>query len=87
VVFSGGLEDARERLEGWRREEDRAAASSELPLADVRVTVAVRPQPRLRVVEMQRTEALEPDLGGDLARDGVDARRCSNVIAGREQVA
>ena len=85
--LAGGLKDARQALERRRREEGGAALQAELAIAEVRVAVALRAERVLGVVEVQRAEPLEPELGLHLRHHGVDAGRGAHVVAGGQQVA
>src|SRR4051794_22937997 len=55
------LHDARQPVEARLGQEHGAAVGAELALRDVGVAVAVGAERRLRVVEVQRPDALDPD--------------------------
>ena len=62
-------------------------ASTELALADVRVAVDVGAQRRLRVVEVQRAQALEADLRDAVVKHGRPGLLRTDLVPGGQQVA
>src|SRR6516165_3124780 len=81
VAVGAGLEERGKPLQAPVREKD-AELGLELALADDRVPVAVRPERRGSVVDVERTKPIEPDalvqlveqLVHDLALRHVDSR-------------
>src|SRR5437588_1581498 len=86
TVLAGDLEHDRQVLQLRMREED-AEAFAHHALADVVVAVAVRAERRLRVVCMQRTEAIEADPLVDVAQCGVERFGVGDVDTGDVPVA
>src|SRR6185503_11529939 len=80
------LEHRREALEGLVREEDAELVPDEA-LADVRVAVAVRAEPRQRVVHVQHAEPVEPDPVVDLLDEPIELVPVGHVVAGHPEVA
>src|SRR3954470_17099015 len=84
------LHDARQPVEARLGQEHGAAVGAELALRDVGVAVAVRAERRLRVVEVQRPDALDPDELDALVEDraervgGADLEPRSEQVTGVE---
>jgi hypothetical protein len=86
TVRPGGLQDGGEALDAGVREEG-AEAFAHLAAADVRVPVAVRPKWRGRVIHVQGTQPVEPDLAVDLVEQRIERRHVGHVVARRVEVA
>ena len=82
----GDLEQRGQALEGGMAEED-AEPLAELALEDVRVPVAVRPERRLRVVQVQAAQPVEADVAVELLDERVERVPVGHVVAGDPQVA
>jgi glutamyl/glutaminyl-tRNA synthetase len=67
--------------------EERAQAFSHEPFADVRVAVAVRPERRLRIVDMDSAQAVQADAVVDLRQRLVDSGRVGHVDTRDPEVA
>src|SRR5205085_2526569 len=78
VVRAWDLEERRQALELRMREED-AELAAEHALADVRVAVAVRAERIARVVDVQRTQAVEADPIVELLEQLVDDHALRDV--------
>ena len=77
AVVAPGLEHARQLLEARLGEEHGAALVAELALAHDRVPVAVGSERDHRIVDVQRSEALEPDDAVELVEHLVErSARC-----------
>jgi len=86
AVRAGHLEQCGQALQLRVPEEDRQLVADQA-VADVVVPVAVRAERRLRVVHVQATQTVEPDLAVELLDHGVQLGRLRHVVAGGEQVA
>src|SRR5829696_750862 len=78
VVGAWGLHHGGEALHGLGGQEG-AHPLAELALEHVRVPVAVRPERRGRVVDMQRSEAVEPDPLLHLLEDAAEGLRLPDL--------
>src|SRR3954454_23710086 len=87
AVRAGRLEHAGELCKARLAHPRRGALLAELARADVGVAVAVRPEGSSRVVEVQRAEAVEADLGVEVVEDACEASRRGDVVARGVQVA
>src|SRR5919108_4280781 len=81
------LEHAREPLEARLRQKGCAARAADLAVAEVLVAVDVGAERRLRVVDVQRPEAVEPDDAVELVEHPRERLGTADVVARREQVA
>src|SRR5262249_8071972 len=81
------LEHAREILEARFRQEHGAAPAAALALAPPGVTVAIRTERRLAVVEVKRAEPVETDDRVEVVEHRGERVRRPHVEAAREHVA
>ncbi len=86
TVGSGRLEHGREPLEPRVGEEDSEPFAHQ-SFADVVVPVAVRAERRLRVVDVEGAQTVEPDPVVDLGEQAIECVRIGDVVSGRVQVA
>jgi len=87
VVGPLALDDQRQALEARLRQECRAPPFAELALPDVRVTVSVGAERRLRVVEVQRLEPFQAHDGVEPVQRVGQPRRGPDVVARGQQMA
>src|SRR3954449_3616098 len=81
------LHHARQPVEARLGEEHGAAVGAELALGDVRVAVAVGPERRLAVVEVQRADALDADELDALVEHAAERLGRADLEARSEEVA
>lgn len=79
-ILAGHLEQSRQALYMGMREK-RSEALPHEPFADVRMAIAVRPERRLRIVYVDRAEAIQADAVVDLRKHLIDPGRVGHVDA------